>query len=249
VNQIPRPIRIVLAALLPLLIFSPAAQAGVSNVANYKYRVTGFEYKASGELSAGHFNSACTPVDDSLWEGTVATTEADTELSSLRFGTGALEIGPHGTEGNFAAETMVYSKFSASYTETTGCAGDGTVASIGTTPCGQTSETKLSAFLNVQGKVGNRVKLTWEFSINHGDGLVPTTFGCVKPFKFVAVAPGDCSKAPTTVPLSKFTAKIVKLPFFCLATATKPPPGTNYTRFGSVVIGKGALVLKRVGKP
>jgi hypothetical protein len=74
---------------------------------------------------------------------------------------------------------------------------------------------------------------------------VPTTFFCGKPFKFAAASPEDCSKAPTSVPLSKFTARIVKLPFFCLATTTKPPPGTNYTRFGSIVIGKGALILKR----
>jgi hypothetical protein len=165
-----RPIRIVLAALLALLVFSPAAQAGVSNSASYKYRVTGFDYKASGELSAGHFNKGCTPVDDALWEGSVATTEADTELAPLAFGSGSLAIHPNGTSGDFEAKTTVYSKFSATYSETTSCASDGTVASIGTTPCGLTGETKLDVDLEVNGGVGNRVKLIWEFTINHGPG-------------------------------------------------------------------------------
>jgi hypothetical protein len=103
----------------------------------------------------------------------------------------------------------------------------------------------MRTLVDISGGVGNRVRITWNFFQDNGDRLVPNTFTCGQPFKFSEPLPGvTCSKG-LTASLAKLTAKTVKLPFFCLSTATTPPPETNYTRFGSTVTATGALFLKR----
>jgi hypothetical protein len=235
----------VTAMLLALLAFSPAVHASVSDTASYEYKVTGFDYHASGQLDGGRFQSACTPVEDSLWEGEITTAEAEPELSALHFGNASLEVHPHGTSGDIDAEMLVESKFSASHTETTACESNGDVASIFTTPCNEEGQTKLTAHVKINGRVGNRVKLTWDFFLDDGGSLVPSTFTCVKPFQFPEGSSKDCSKGTRTASLGKFTAKKVKVPFLCLYSTTTPPRGSNYTRFGAVAYAKGALFLRR----
>jgi hypothetical protein len=236
---------IALTALLALMVFSPVAQAGVSDTAEYEYKVTGFDYTATGHLSGAHLPSErCTPVEDSSWEGDVTTTEA--ELSTLTFGDGSLDIHSHGTTGELQAEMPVDSNFKASHTETTGCDSEGLVdTTFSTQPCVEEDQSVLKLDVKIHGGVGTQVKLTWDFFIDDGDSLVPTGFTCIKPFRFAPGSAKNCLKSTRTASLDKFTARRVKIPFSCVYSTKTPPPGTNYTIYGSVVKAKGTLQLKR----
>jgi hypothetical protein len=231
-------------AVFALLALSSAASAGVSDSADYEYKVVGFDYKASAQLSGGHFLPSCTAVEDSLWEGKVTTTDA-AELAPLNLGDASLEVHPHGSSGQISAETQVGSKFSAKHTETTQCDETGSVVSTSTHSCTEDDETGLTAQVEIKGGIGDRVKLTWNFFIDDGQSLVPTTFTCVKPFQFAPGYSKDCSKGTSLLSLEKFTAKMVKIPFFCLYKTSRRPPGTNYTKFGSTANARGTLTLKR----
>jgi hypothetical protein len=154
-----------------------------------------------------------------------------------------LKIHRHGTSGEVEAKTSIESKFTGTHRETTACEHE--LESAHTeSDCSSSEETEMTALVDISGGVGNRARITWNFFQDNGDRLVPNTFTCGEPFKFSDPSEGVNCKAPK-VDLSTLTAKKVKLPFFCLSTATSPPPGTNYTKFGSAVTAKGALFLTR----
>jgi hypothetical protein len=232
---------IALFMLLAALALSPAAEAGVRSSASFNYKVTRFDFHASGQLSGGRFAAACSPTD-ALWEGEVFTD--DSELASLgKVGDASLKIHRHGTSGEVEAKTSVESKFTGFHRETTACEKELESAHTESS-CTEGGETEMTALVDIAGGVGNRVRITWNFFQDNGDRLVPNTFRCGEPFSFSDPAAGVNCKG-STANLAKLTAKKVKLPFFCLSTATTPPPGTNYTRYGSTVTAKGALFLTR----
>jgi hypothetical protein len=233
---------IALATLFALLVPTPAAHAGVSDSASFGYTVTRFDYHAGGQLSGGLFGAVCTPTD-ALWEGEVTTD--DSQVAPLgKVGDASLKIHRHGTSGEVEAKTSIESKFTGFHRETTACEKELESAHTESS-CAGGVETEMTALVDISGGVGTRVRIAWNFFEDNGDRLVPNTFTCGEPFKFSDPSAGvTCSKG-LTANLAKLTAKIVKLPFFCLYTATAPPPGTNYTKFGSTVTAKGALFLKR----
>jgi hypothetical protein len=233
---------IALAILYALLVVAPAAHAGVSDSASFGYKVTRFDYHASGQLSGGLFAPVCTPTD-ALWEGEVTTD--DSQLAPLgKVGDASLKIHRHGTSGDVEAKTSIESKFTGFHRETTACKDESESAHTESN-CAGGVETEMTALVEISGGVGTRVRIEWNFFEENGDRLVPNTFTCGEPFKFSDPSVGvTCSKG-VTANLAKLTAKTVKLPFFCLYTTTSPPPGTSYTKFGSTVTAKGALFLKR----
>jgi hypothetical protein len=235
------------AALLVLLVAAPGAYAD-KDTQHWRYKVDGFDYQGEGYLEGGHFpNATCTAFEDTLWEGLVDTAPP-LELAQLSFGHASLTIGEHGTEGEIEATTPVESKLhDAFHRESTACGPDGTETDSTTHVCNSGLESNQTVLVGMDAGVGkNRLTVTWNFFQDTGDGsrLVPNSFSCVEPFRFG----DDDGCKDTRVSISKFNAKRVSLPFNCLALTTTPPPGTNYTRFGTTVGANGTLHLKRTNK-
>lgn len=235
---------IVITALLTLLLASPAAQANKNGVASYKYKVTRFDYHATGQLTGGKFQPVCTPAEDALWEGDITTDDA--EIAELgKVGGASLKIHRHGTSGDLEAKTTIESKFTATHRETTACENESESASS-TSNCTGGLESEMNVLVDISGGVGTRVRINWNFFQDKGQGnLVPNTFECGEPFEFPDATEINCTKGTRIANLAKFTSKRVKLPFQCLSSTTTPPPGRVYTRFGAVANAKGALFLKR----
>jgi hypothetical protein len=249
VNQMTDPIRIVLAALLALLVFSPATQAngsenpsGVSDTASYGYQVTGIDYSAKADLAGLISPSAdtCTPGVDAVFRGHIDTTNAS-EVAELRLGSGAVTIHSHGTSGHVHAQLTIASKLSESWHQlSVDCEG-----AEKQTPCTQSAESKMDLSLGISGAVGDRVKFLWSFS-QSGDrtaGLVPNSFSCVEPMTFPGSADGSCNSFSG---LSRFTAKTIKLPFICHAQRGTPPNnGRPWRIYAGTASAEGVLTLKR----
>ncbi|MGV1049705.1 MAG: hypothetical protein ACOYD4_14410 [Solirubrobacterales bacterium] len=242
-KQMPKPIRVALAALLALFVLSPAAQAGVgvSDTASYGYKVTEIDYSAKADLAGGIFPHAdeCDAGVDAAFEGHVETVPS--ELSDLLHGRGSVTIHPHGTSGTVEAHLMVDSTLSDSWHRLDAdCMGAETQ-----TPCTQTLQSQMGLRLHISGGVGDRVKLYWSFS-QSGDQpaeLVPNSFDCVEPMTFPGPDDGSCN---TFSGLSRFTAKKIKLPFICHAQRSTPPNnGAAWTIYAATASAKGALYLKR----
>jgi len=244
-----KPIRIVLAALLALLVFSSAAQAGsgenpsgVSDTASYGYAVTSIDYSAKADITGLISPSAdeCSAGVDAVFRGHVDTTDAS-EIAGLRLGSGAVTIHSHGTTGRVRAQLTVESKLSESWHQlSVDCLG-----AEKQTLCTQSAESKMDLSLGISGGVGDRVKLLWSFS-QSGDptaGLVPNSFSCVEPMTFPGSADGSCN---TFSGLSSFTAKKIKLPFICHAQRGTPPNnGRPWRIYTGTASAEGVLFLKR----
>ncbi len=239
---------IAIVALLVLLLVPVSAQANRNGTAQYTYKVTRFDYQASGRLTGAKFQPSCTPAEDALWEGSI-TTDDYSEVAGLgEFGKAFLAIHSHGTSGDVSAKTTVKSNFTAMHRETTACE-HATESAYSLLNCNSGLESEMNVLVDVSGGVGNRVAITWNFFQDNAQGnLVANTFTCGgEPFEFSAAANVTCSRG-TIANLGKFTAKIVRLPFQCLSSTMTPPPGRAYTNFGATVVAKGALFLKRTRK-
>jgi hypothetical protein len=242
----------VVAVLISLFAATSAyagGSGGSSGSEHWRYKVDGFDYEAGAYLEGGHFpNATCTPFEDAFWEGVVDTKPPADETVPLSFGTASLKIGPHGTKGEIEATTPVTSTLSdAFHRETTACAEDGTETDSTTHVCNSALDSNQEVLVDFEAGVGsNRLTVLWNFFQDTGDGsrLVPNSFTCVEPFMFSE----DDGCPVTKVPISKLNAKKVSLPFNCLAMSTTPPPGTNYTRFGTTVGASGTLHLLRLKK-
>lgn len=247
-NQMVNPIRIALAALLALFVFSPAAQAGVgenpsgvSDTTSYGYKVTGIDYRATGDLAGGILphGDECDAGVDAVFRGHVETVPS--ELSELLHGRGTVTIHPHGTSGSVEAKLQIESTLSESWHRLdTDCMGAETQ-----TPCTQTLDSQMGVRVDISGGVGDRVRLGWSFSQLEDEtaGLVPNKFECVEPMTF----PGsDDTRCNTFSGLSRFTAMAIKLPFICHAQRKTPPSnGRPWTLYAGTASATGALYLKR----
>jgi hypothetical protein len=226
--------------LLALLAAAPAL-AGRPGPASYEYKVTGFDYQATGQIDGGHLSGACA-YGDAIWEGSVTTGPA--ELSELAHGAGELQIEEDRSRGTIEATSRVESKFQASHYETTSCDESGSIATSTSTPCEESKESKLVTTLEIKGKVGTSVKLNWGFFVE-GGSLVPNGFSCVKPFEFPTGSASDCTKKSRATGLGTFTARKIKLHFKCVYTTRKPPPRSGYTSYGATTTAVGTVTLKR----
>jgi hypothetical protein len=227
--------------LLAVLAAAPAALGGRPGPASYEYKVTNFDYHATGQIDGGRLPGACA-YGDAIWEGSVTTGPG--ELSELTHGGGELNIEETRSRGTIEATSRVESKFQASHYETTSCDETGAIATYTSTPCNESKESKLNATLEIQGKVGTNVKLNWGFFVE-GGSLVPGGFSCVKPFDFPKGSGSDCTKKSRAAGLSTFTAREVKLHFKCVYTTRKPPPRSGYTSYGATTTATGTVTLKR----
>lgn len=230
---------IALVALLTLLCASPTAFASVSSTTHYEYKAIRLTYMANGDLAGGRVPGPCVGI--ALWEGKVKT-EAESDLLSTLVGKASLTIGPHGTSGSGYAKADAKSQFSeAFHRETTACDENGNETAFTMTPCTGAIDSKMHVSMRVNGGVGNRVKLIWDFFQYGGASgtLVPDSFSCVEPFKF---PDGTCTSRES---LGAFNQLFVRLPFRCFYSTSTPPPGSNYTRYTSSSYALGELELKR----
>jgi hypothetical protein len=230
-----------LAALSATLSIPSVASAGVSSTAHYGYRVTGVQYTANGQLSAGRLPGGCVGI--ALWEGDVTTKlGGQGELVALANGKASLLIHSHGTSGTVDANAEVESQLSnAFYRETTACDQSESETAFALTPCTQTVDSSLHIHVRISGGVGTHVKLSWIFFQHNGAAgkLVPDTFSCREPLQF---PDGTCTTRAT---LNTFTRKVLTLPFSCLFSSQAPPAGRGATKYASVVTATGSIRLKR----
>jgi len=233
-----------LTGLLGLLLMAPAAVAENGGTASYQYKVTGFSYDAKGELGAGKLTGGC--VGNAFWEGTVTTAESD--LSDLSFGGASLQIGKHGSSGTINAHVLTVSTLGPAYHRITTACDEEQIneTAFKKTECNSgTANNPMRARVEIEGGIGNQVSLFWNLFIPGGGGfLVSNVFNCVEPLKFPGRSPGK-DYCETRAPLSKFTAKTVKLPFHCFYEALTPPIGSHYSTYASTARATGFIRLKR----
>ena len=230
-------------AVLALVGASPVAFASVSSTTHYKYRIVGFDYKASGALGGGR---AAECVGVAFWEGTI-TTEAESDPLSTINKPVTLTITSRGTHGggSFVNASDAKSRVSAEHRVTTACAGEVPSETAATkTPCTQTLDSELAVALSISGGVGNRVTLHWTFGQISKEGLaglVPN-FKCIEPFTFPErpLKGGQCA---TKASLGAFNKRFVTLPFACDFENKTPPAGV--TGFYASADAKGKLVLRK----
>lgn len=229
---------------LSLLVVPAAAEAG-KGTAEYEYKVSQFDYNATGDLTAAR-SQECVAGRSASWVGHVATGPSD--LGPLgKLGEGSLEILKRGTDGKLKARTEVESNFGpAEHTLVTACDTDpasphyGQQTETSTTECTDgPAESKVEGSGSIQGGVGNQVKIDWRFrQVGVAGHWVPDIFRCVEPFEFVF---GACQ---SQAKLNSFTDKKFKLPFRCFAQDFTPPPG-DYYQYGASSTASGSLELKR----
>ena len=232
---------------LSLLVVPAAAEAGKGDGARYEYKISQFDYNATGSMTAAR-GQECEANRTASWVGLVETTPSD--LAPLgKLGVGHLRIHGSGAKGEFAARTEVVSNLgSAEHTLVTECCppggtpscDEGQQTATSTTPCKEgptTSEVGGGAL--IRGGVGNKVNLNWDFQqFGVAGAWMPDSFRCVEPLEF---AYGTCT---SRAKLSAFTEKKVKLPFRCSAQNFTPPPG-DYYQYGAISSASGFVVLAR----
>jgi hypothetical protein len=237
--------RTVVAMLIAMtaLVSAAAAEAAKDGTARYKYKVTQFDYSATGDVVGGYSEGACAAGTDASWIGHAQTAPAD--LSPLgKFGEASLRIGNHGTSGLIKADLPVENDFTnAEHTLTTECNGDGLhpgqQTDYTTTSCTDHSEQEAQVYATIDGGVGDRVKVDW--SVGQPGGWLPDAFSCVQPFEFVH----DTKPCKTKSPLSRFTAKKVSLKFLCMAQTLSPPVGQLANTYFASSVVTGSVKLKR----
>jgi hypothetical protein len=229
-------------AAVALLGASRPAFASVRSTTHYKYRIIGFDYKASGALGGGRV-AECVGV--ASWEGAI-TTEAKSDPLSTALDIVTLTITSHGTHGggDFLDGVVAKSFYSAEHRVTTACAGDVPSETAFTkTPCTQTVDSELAMVLSIRGGVGNRVTLDWTFAqVNGASGALVPNFTCMEPFSFPEL-PSKGGRCTTNASLSAFNKRFVTLPFVCLYETKIPPAGV--AGYYASADAKGTLRLKR----
>jgi hypothetical protein len=229
---------------LSLLLVPAAAEARrgatVSDTATYGYKVVGFDYNATAELTASRAPE-CVAGRTASWFGHVDTGQSDLAPLVIKSGGGGLRIGKRGTDGSIEARTEVESTLGpAEHTVVTSCETEAAgYAEYRTTTCSDAVTSQVDVTATIEGGVGTRVSVRWDFQQVgvYGD-WVPNAFSCVEPLTFT---PGPCRfKAP----LSTFTQKKFTLAFRCFGQNYTLPPG-DYYQYGENSDVTGSFVVKR----
>jgi hypothetical protein len=237
-------LRTALGVGLLTLVALPAAPAlagsGVSDSAAYRYKVVDFSYEATGQLTGGRFTGLCT-VGNALWQGTVFTRDAESDLADLGpLGKGSLLIHKTGSTGKIDAGQASTSTLSDSFHRITTACMDETETDSTTTPCAGTLDSEQRAKVKISAGVGNRLTLNWDlFDKDAAGEYVSDAFSCVEPLRY------PDSSCKTKVPTSTFTRKKFTLAFVCDSDTRTPPPGVTTTQYDSNAVASGSLTLVR----
>ena len=117
------------AALVAIVMLAAAVpvDAAESGTARYRYKVTAFDWNATGFLTAARDGAdECNAGEDASWTGRATAFPAET-TGLGRIGTASLKIGNHGTAGEIQADALgVHTDFTdAEHILVTECNGDG----------------------------------------------------------------------------------------------------------------------------
>jgi len=224
--------------VLIMLVSPQPSAASQRHSVDYDYKAIGLDYNVGAHMSADRGISACVAGTTGAWNGHVSASVA--ELSSVD-GDGSLTIGRHGSGGFVDAGDSFDFDFTGGERLDTECM-NGVTSNYTDYSCTDTATKVINVNGQINGGVGDKVNVVWNFDVDGKGSWVPDTFHCAQEDFIFTGAP--CTTKH--VPLSTFTQKTFKLEFkHCQTFTFAPPSGSGYDFYEAGSTAHGFVKMKR----
>ncbi len=228
------------ALSLAILLAAAPATARPKDTADFTYKVIGFDYALNAVTAAQRESTVCVAGVTQDIGGNVKSSTA--EIAGLGgLGEGEMHVEQNGTRGFIDARDDFTFDYVGSQRLTTVCEG-GTTAQSAFQVCNDQITTGVAAIGTIRGRVGDQVRITWEFALTDLAGQWAPNLICGETIGFESKR--KC-QSTSSFRIEKLTRKVVKVPFTCQAGPTTiPPAGKGYDRYEAFASLSGKVKMK-----